>query len=212
MFKEIPESLFLLYKLVFVIWCLFIVPGSIFVCVHLVCTGLDIANRLNVLHWWQPGVTPKTSIVTVCVYVCVCEWDTRRSIVMCLLTWCIIHGVATLAFPADNEQAMQRCWAQHSTALFSWMTHTHKHTQQTQREREKCACVCWHLKRIERKRVQKYFTGKEVSYLKSDTIWFKEKKNCFFSVFSDGLKNSLGGVAASAITQLPTETRNVHEL
>lgn len=63
------------------------------VCVCVVCTELHTANKLSDSR----DSLPKHPL-SLCV--CVCGGGTRRSIVMCLLTWCIIRRAATVAFPA----------------------------------------------------------------------------------------------------------------
>lgn len=88
------------------------------------------------------------------VYVCVCERERQRhqtSIVVCLLTWCIIHGGATVAFPAAQCRD-----AEHNTPWLylaecppptpSHPPPMHTHTQSRTAERDAAFLKCfWQL-------------------------------------------------------------------
>lgn len=77
------------------------------VCNHLIQSELQNANRLNVLHNDQPG-----------------ERDTRRSIVLCLLTQCIICRASTVAFPVAQWGGERRDAEPNTTRLYSYEWHT----------------------------------------------------------------------------------------
>lgn len=114
---------------------------SLSLCMYVcfVYSGLHIADRLSVLHKWQPGVTPKTSIATLCVCMCVQHWT-----LYCYMFADMVHHswLCYCCFPSStmNRQcryAEHNTWrlylAECGTHIYAH-THAHTHTQKQQKE------------------------------------------------------------------------------